>query len=92
MNESPKPHVSRIHVEYDDGSSDFIELIQRGDFPLYRLTRKPDSQAHGAYTAGGIAALLFGTTISTKWTEYSSQNKKMAALIRSWLEETKDQK
>src|SRR5438045_6297965 len=70
------PAVTRIRVEYDDGSCDSIELLQRGDFPLYGLTRKRrDSESPlGAYTTAAIAALLFGTAFTTKWTEYSAQD------------------
>jgi hypothetical protein len=84
-----QPTVTRILVEYDDGSCDAIQLLQRGDFPLYGLTRKrPDSETpRGAYTAPAIAALLFSTAFTTKWTEYSSRDKKLVKLIRCWLEE-----
>ena len=75
------PAVTRIRVEYDDGSCDSIELLQRGDLPLYGLTRKrPDSEPpRGAYTTAAIAVLLFGTAFTAKWTEYSAQPAQMSA-------------
>jgi hypothetical protein len=89
-----QPSVARIRVEYDDGSCDTIELLQRGDFPLYGLTRKrPDSiSPRGAYTTAAIAALLFSTAFTTKWTEYSSRDRKMGGLIRYWLGKSPPQK
>ena len=88
------PAVTRIRVEYDDGSCDSIELLQRGDLPLYGLTRKrPDSEPpRGAYTSAAIAALLFGTAFTTKRTEYSAQDPKLGGLIRCWLGESEVQK
>src|ERR1051325_2987114 len=77
-------HVRCIRVEYDDGSSDFIELLQRGDLPLYGFTRaRPHSQLpRGAYTAGGIAALLFKTAVTTQWTEYAIEDPQIAGPVR----------
>ena len=89
-----QPSVARIRVEYDDGSCDTIELLQRGDFPLYGLTRKrPDSESpRGAYTTAAIAALLFSTAFTTKWTDYSVGDKKLGGLIRYWMGESPPQK
>jgi hypothetical protein len=88
------PAVTRILVEYDDGSCDRIELLQRGEFPLYGLTRKrPDSETpRGAYTTAAIAALLFGTAFTTKWTEYSTRDTKLMRLIRCWLGDSESSK
>ena len=88
------PAVTRIRVEYDDGSCDTIEAIQRGDFPLYGLTRnRPDlERPRGAYTTAAIAAFLFSTAFSNKWTEYSAADKKLRGLIRHWAEESPPQK
>jgi hypothetical protein len=86
---SQDAQVIRIRVEYDDGSWDVIKPIQQGELPLYGLERaRPDSSTPvGAYTTAGIAALLFSTAITVKWTEYSSKDAKMAKLIRCWLGE-----
>jgi hypothetical protein len=88
------PAVTRIRVEYDDGSCDSIELLQREGFPLYGLTRKrPDSETpRGAYTGGAIAGLLFSTAFTAKWTEYSARDQKVENLIRYWLREAPPQK
>jgi hypothetical protein len=88
------PTVTGIRVEYDDGSCDSIEMLQRGDFPLYGLTRKrPDSETpRGAYTTAAIAALLFSTAFTTKWTEYSARDQKLVKLIRCWLGEAPPRK
>lgn len=85
-----QPSIVRICVEYDDGSCDTIELLQRGDFPLYGLTRKrPDLESpRGAYTTAAIAALLFSTAFATKWTEYSARDKKLGGLIHYWMGES----
>ena len=88
------PAVTRIRVEYDDGSCDTIELLQQGDLPLYGLTRKrPDSETpRGAYTTAAIAALLFSTAFTTKWMEYSARDTKLAGLIRYWRGESRSPK
>jgi len=88
-----QPSVARIRVEYEDGSCDTIERVQRDDFPLYCLTRKrPGSELpRGAYTNAAIAALLFSTAFTTKWTEYSSRDKKMGGLICCWGGESQPQ-
>ena len=88
------PAVTRIRVEYNDGSCDTIELLQRGDFPLYGLIRKrPDSeQPRSAYTTAAIAALLFSTAFATRWTDYSATDKKLRGLIRHWVGESPPQK
>jgi hypothetical protein len=85
-----QPTVARIRVEYDDGSCDTIELLQRGDLPLYGLTRKRQGSEspRGAYTTVAVAALLFSTAFSTKWTEYSARDKRFGGLIRYWIGES----
>jgi hypothetical protein len=90
---SPRPaRVTRIHVEYDDGSRDTAELGQVSPIALYGLTRqRPDSVApRGAYTNGAIAALLFKTAITTFWTDYAAPDREIAGLLRYWLETHKD--
>ena len=89
----PQARVTCIRVEYDDGSRDAFELLQSGDFPLYGFTRTgPHLQLpQGAYTAGGIAALLFKTAVTTQWTEYALADQQMAGLARYWFGETQPQ-
>ena len=91
LTQSSSPSVSRIRVEYADGSFDTISLIQGGDFPLYSLDRKragAESVSLGAHTSGAIAALLFMTAVSNQHTEYSSRDPKVAVLLRSWSGES----
>ena len=91
--QSSSPSVSHINVEYIDGSSDTISLIQDGDFPLFSLTRKranDESVSLGAHTSGAIAALLFITAISNSYHEYSVQDPKILLLHRYWTEVLKN--
>lgn len=83
------PAVSRISVEYVDGSCDTIDLLYGGELPLYSFTRRRSNfePTGGAYTTSAIAALLSRTAYTTKWTEYSAQDPNMVGLIRSWLGE-----
>jgi hypothetical protein len=76
MPEAPslsQPMVTRIHLDYEDGSSDDIELLQPGDNPIYDLRRKRagSERALGAHTGGAIAAILFHTATTTERIEYS---------------------
>jgi hypothetical protein len=90
---SPRPaRVTRIRVEYDDGSCDTAELGQVSPIAIYGFTRKrPDSVTpRGAYTNGAIAALLFKTAITTFWTEYAAPDREIVALQRCWLDTHKD--
>ncbi len=86
------PTVIRITIEYDDSSSDTIELIQRVGTTIYGLTRKrPDSETPcGAFTNGAIAALLFATAFTTKWSLYTWNDMKLMALIRCWRENSEE--
>jgi hypothetical protein len=89
---SPRPaRVTRIQVEYDDGSCDTAELGQVSPIVLYGLTRKrPDSVSpRGAYTHGAIAALLFKTVVTTQWTDYASADREMTGLLRYWFGESR---
>ena len=79
--------ISRIRIDYSDGSYDSIKLIQEGDFPLYSLDRnkaRMESVSLGAHTAGAIAALMFMTAISYQQTEYIAHDPKVGALITAW--------
>jgi hypothetical protein len=85
------PNVTQIRVEYDDGSCDTIRLLSRPPEHLYSLNRKrPESVTPlGAFTAGAIAAVLYGTAFSGKWVEYSSSaspvRERVVALYRAWI-------
>lgn len=85
--------VSRIHIEYSDGSYDNIRLLQNGKYPIYDLNRQKENDAMtslGAHSSGAIAALLFITAISNERTEYSPVDPMVGALINTWLLMTKD--
>lgn len=90
-----EPPVTRIYVEYADGSSDDMRLLQRGRCPLFDLQRKrPDTEMRslGAHTAGAIAAILFRTAVTTERTEYPIHDPKLIAVLRQWFEQTPSQK
>jgi hypothetical protein len=85
-----QPSVVSIRVDYEDGDYDTIKFIQRDRLLLYSLTRKrADSMSPlGAYTSGAIAAILFNTAITAKRMEHLSQDKKLAGLLRYWMNES----
>lgn len=85
--------ISRIRIDYSDGSYDSIKLIQDGDFPLYSLDRnkaRMESVSLGAHTAGAIAALMFMTAITYQQTEYFSHDPKVGALLNAWKAATEE--
>lgn len=54
--------VSRIQIDYSDGSYDDIKLAEDHSFLLYNLNRIKNMielPLTGAYSAGAIAAFLF---------------------------------
>ena len=86
-----QPPVTRINLEYADGSIDNITLLQRGDCPLFRLERKqPETEKRnlGAYTAGAIAGLLFRTAANTERIEQPFDDPKLTAVLRVWYEDS----
>jgi len=88
--DSKQPPVTHIHLDYADGSSDKITLLQLGDCPLFRLERKrPDSEMRnlGAYTAGAIAGLLFRTAATTERTEKPFDDPRLIAVLRQWFDQ-----
>jgi hypothetical protein len=95
MKPTSEPPVTRIYVEYADGSSDDIRLLQRGACPLFGLRRKrPDTEISdlGAHTAGAVAAILFRTAVTTERTEYPFDDPKLVAVLRQWFDEKPKQK
>ncbi|MHB9008965.1 MAG: hypothetical protein ACYDC1_18805 [Limisphaerales bacterium] len=84
-----EPPVTRFQIEYADGSSDEITLLQRGECPLFTLRRKrPDTEMRslGAHSAGAIAAILFRTAAMTERTEYPCYDPKFFAILQRWFE------
>lgn len=81
------PSVTRVRVEYDDGSCDIITPLQKSNLSLYGLARKTTESAEEppkAYTASAIAALLFSTAFTVERKEYSPHDKKLAGLVAYW--------
>lgn len=81
---SSQPAVTGIHVDYEDGSSDEIRLLQGGGMPVYDLSRKsPGAEMRelGAHTHGAIAAILFHTVTTTQRIEYSLGDRRIRALL-----------
>lgn len=81
---SSQPAVTRIHLDYEDGSSDEITLLQRGEMPLYDLRRKrpgAEMRSLGAHTHGAIAAILFHTVTTTERIEYLLRDPRIRAAI-----------
>ena len=82
---SSQSTVSSIRLDYSDGSSDDIELLQLGDSPLYGLRRKrPGSEVRnlGAHTDRAIVAILLHTLTTTERIEYSLGDPKIRAVLR----------
>jgi hypothetical protein len=86
-----QPTVSSIHLQYEDGSSDDIRLLQDGELPLYDLRRErpgAEMRSLGAHTYGAIAAILFHTVTTTERIEYSLGDPKIRALLARLVETT----
>lgn len=97
MNNNPTksnlPQVSKITVEYSDGSFDTMKLLQDGDLTLYGLDRISDNRPvfpAGAYTSGEIAGLLYVTATTTLFTEYNVLDKRFYDLLQAWRESFKN--
>jgi len=79
--------VTRVRVEYEDGSEDELRLIQEGELTIYGLERFDPEGASGgraAYSGGGMAGLLYITLITGIRTEYSSRDLRVAELARAF--------
>ena len=69
-----QPRVTKIHVEYEDGSHDDVELLPGADFSLYDLRRKrPGVKKRdiGACCGDSVGAFLFFTASTTCRREFS---------------------
>jgi hypothetical protein len=81
---SSQPTVTRIRVDYDDGSSDDIGLLQGGELPVYDLRRAIpgiEMRSLGAHSHGAIAAILFHAVTTTQRIEYSLGDPTIRALL-----------
>jgi hypothetical protein len=79
-----EPSVTRIHLDYEDGSFDEIRLLEGGEGPTYGLQRKSPGEevrSLGVHTHGPIAAILFHTATTTERIEYSLGDPTIRALL-----------
>lgn len=87
-----KATVSRIFIEYRDGSYDTIEPVQEDpDLFLYGLERNNasgDSTFNGSYTNWAIACLLFITAIKNQHTENRAYDSIIGPLMEGWRKAT----
>ena len=84
-----EPRVTRIHVEYEDGSFDDIESLPQDGTPFYDLRRKrPDSRKRGLglHTGGAVAAILFMTAFYGQRREYSAFDLEICKLLKAFTE------
>jgi len=82
-----EPRVTRIHVEYEDGSIDDIEHLPQDETAFYDLRRKrPDSRKRGLglHTSGAIAAILFVTAFYGRRREYSVGDPEIYKLLNAF--------
>ena len=81
---SNQPTMTSIHLDYEDGSSDEIELLQRGELPVYNLRRKrpgEEMRSLGAHSHGPNAAILHHTVTTTERIEYSLRDPTIRAVL-----------
>jgi len=83
-----KASVSRIFIEYKDGSYDTIEPIQEDPtlflYGLERNNASGDRIIDGAHTNAAIAALLFVTAINAKHIDYNLSDPQIFKLLKYW--------
>ncbi len=83
-----EPQVSRIRVDYEDGSFDVIENLPQDETAFYNLCRK--RPLHGAFrlgihTAGAIGAILFLTALHGKRRDYSLADPELQKLFNGFF-------
>jgi hypothetical protein len=84
-----EPKITRIHVDYEDGSSDDIQHLSHDESSHYGLFRnRPDTEERnlGLHSSGAIAALLFVTALHGRRREYSSFDREIVKLLRTLSE------
>jgi len=82
-----RPAVSKIRIEYADGSHDDMELLDERQV-LYSWDRKTASGKKGGgglYTANRISALLFKTTLEGRLVSDQLITKKQAKLLNTYI-------
>jgi len=75
------PAVLQVRLDYADGTTDFIENLAEG-FYGWRRDRPQSPGVSKAYTANGMAFLLFRTALSQGLSEYSEPQRKAMKLIK----------
>ena len=81
------PAVSKIRIEYDDGSHDEMELLDATQ-GLYSWDRKRPTGKNargGLYTGNRIAAQLFKTALEGELAEDQFVFKKQARLLNAFI-------
>ena len=83
------PAVSKIRIEYEDGSHDEMELLDAAQ-GLYNWDRKRPTGKNtrgGLYTAHRIAAQLFKTGLEGCLAEDQSIFQKQASLLHAYIKD-----
>ncbi|MFM8715806.1 MAG: hypothetical protein ACKOHM_04015 [Spartobacteria bacterium] len=84
-----QPAVSKIRIEYEDGSHDVMELLD-AEQGLYNWDRKRPTGKNtrgGLYTANRIAAQLFKTGLEGCLAEDQFLFQKQASLLNSYIKD-----
>ena len=84
-----EPRVTRIRIEYDDGSHDDVEQRPQDGIPFYDFHRSKTPRHEGAdglHTAGDIASILFLTALHGIRREYSITDPELQKLCKGFFE------
>jgi hypothetical protein len=82
-----RPAVSKIRIEYADGSHDDMELLDERQV-LYSWDRKTASGKKGGgglYTANRMSALVFKTTLEGRLAPDQFITEKQAKLLNAYI-------
>jgi hypothetical protein len=91
MSDTTSPHhpsISKIRIEYADGSHDEMELLDAAQ-GLYSWDRKRPTGKNargGLYTANRIAAQLFKTALEGQFAEDQFVSNKQARLLNDFMQ------
>lgn len=84
-----EPRVTRIRVEYEDGSFDNIDHLPQDETAFYDLRReRPVSYEGrlGLHTGGAIASILFLTALHGRRREYSVTDPEIQKLCKGFFQ------
>ncbi len=79
--------ISRIRIDYSDGSYDSITPLEADNMILFGLERNTTADktgSNGAYTNAAIAAFLFYTAISNQNIDYKGNEPEVIKLLMYW--------